>query len=85
MLCLRQLFSLESNLVAVYRLASKKSIKARIDYSSVPKLDENDLDENFAHGSGPGGQKVNKAHNCVTLVHKPTGNIRVFTVEKYNS
>jgi len=51
----------------------KESIKSKIDFSCYPKLEEKDLEEDFVHGSGPGGQKVNKAHNCVQLLHKPTG------------
>lgn len=38
-----------------------------------PELKEKDLEEEFIHGSGPGGQKVNKSFNCVLLKHKPTG------------
>jgi protein subunit release factor B len=37
------------------------------------QLDEKDLSESFARGSGPGGQKINKSKNCVHLVHIPTG------------
>lgn len=44
-----------------------------IDRSKVPTLDEKDLTENFISGSGPGGQKVNKAVNCAQLRHNPTG------------
>lgn len=44
----------------------------KIDYSRVPVLNENDLDEQFVRGSGPGGQAVNKTSNCVVLRHKPT-------------
>lgn len=36
-------------------------------------LSEDDLEENFIKGWGPGGQKVNKSSNCVQLLHKPTG------------
>ena len=54
----------------------KKSIKDRIDYSRYPTLKETDLEEDFVHGGGPGGQKVNKAHNCVQLRHIPT-NLRI--------
>lgn len=36
-------------------------------------LNEEDLEEKFIKGSGPGGQKVNKSSNCVQLIHKPTG------------
>lgn len=47
--------------------------KHTLDYSRVPKLKEEDLDEAFIRGTGPGGQAVNKTNNCVLLVHKPTG------------
>lgn len=43
-----------------------------IDYSRVPVLREDDLEEQFVRGSGPGGQAVNKTYNCVVLKHKPT-------------
>jgi protein subunit release factor B len=36
-------------------------------------LREQDLDEQFVHSSGPGGQRVNKASSCVRLTHRPTG------------
>lgn len=45
----------------------------RIDRSKVPVLKEEDLVEKFIHGSGPGGQAVNKLSNCVMLYHTPTG------------
>lgn len=38
-----------------------------------PVLRENDLEEEFVRGSGPGGQSVNKTANCVVLKHSPTG------------
>lgn len=40
---------------------------------SYPDLNEDDLEEMFVRGSGPGGQSVNKTTNCVVLKHKPTG------------
>lgn len=43
-----------------------------IDYSRVPLISEDDLEETFVRGSGPGGQAVNKTSNCVVLRHKPT-------------
>ena len=36
-------------------------------------LNEKDLEEDFVHGSGPGGQAVNKSSNCVVLKHRPSG------------
>ncbi|EJD52879.1 hypothetical protein AURDEDRAFT_157434 [Auricularia subglabra TFB-10046 SS5] len=40
---------------------------------AVPTLNEDDLDEAFVRGSGPGGQSINKTRNCVQLTHRPTG------------
>lgn len=34
---------------------------------------EADLEESFVLGSGRGGQKVNKTHNCVCLIHPASG------------
>lgn len=38
-------------------------------------LKESDIQEQFITGSGKGGQKQNKTHNCVQLKHIPTGTI----------
>lgn len=53
--------------------SSTKLSKKQIDYSKVPALIDNELEEQFVKGSGPGGQAVNKTVNCVVLTHKPTG------------
>ena len=50
-----------------------KSYNHFLDYSKVPKLDENDLEEQYVRGSGPGGQATSKTANAVVLKHKPTG------------
>ncbi|KAJ3477745.1 hypothetical protein NLI96_g10259 [Meripilus lineatus] len=50
----------------------KKAHKER----KLPELREEDLEESFVRGSGPGGQSINKTENNVQLLHKPTG-IRV--------
>ncbi|KAH9977280.1 RF-1 domain-containing protein [Lactifluus volemus] len=50
----------------------KRAHKKRV----LPVIDENDLEESFVRGSGPGGQSINKTQNNVQLLHKPTG-IRV--------
>ncbi|KAM7341994.1 mitochondrial translation release factor in rescue [Cochliomyia hominivorax] len=44
----------------------------QLDYSRYPTLNEEELDEQFTRGSGPGGQAVNKTSNCVLLRHIPT-------------
>ena len=36
-------------------------------------LNEEDLEEKFIRGSGPGGQKINKTSSCVELKHVKTG------------
>ena len=38
-----------------------------------PVLDPREVEERFICGSGPGGQKINKRHNCVVLRHIATG------------
>ncbi|OAX39187.1 hypothetical protein K503DRAFT_792098 [Rhizopogon vinicolor AM-OR11-026] len=39
----------------------------------IPDLREDDIEESFVRGSGPGGQSINKTENNVQLLHKPTG------------
>ncbi|XP_043494048.1 mitochondrial translation release factor in rescue [Polistes fuscatus] len=59
--------------ISFYNQIRFKSFKRYLDYSKVPTLNENELEENFVRGSGPGGQATNKTNNAVTLKHKPTG------------
>uniref|UniRef100_A0A1B6MJR7 Prokaryotic-type class I peptide chain release factors domain-containing protein n=1 Tax=Graphocephala atropunctata TaxID=36148 RepID=A0A1B6MJR7_9HEMI len=47
--------------------------KKHLDFSLQPKIVEEDLEEQFVRGAGPGGQATNKTNNCVVLCHKPTG------------
>lgn len=47
--------------------------KHTLDYTRLPKLVEEELDEQFVRGTGPGGQCVSKTSNCVVLRHEPTG------------
>ncbi|KAI4525207.1 hypothetical protein K525DRAFT_290858 [Schizophyllum commune Loenen D] len=55
-------------------------LKRAVSGRKVPELREEDLEEAFVRGSGPGGQAINKTANNVQLVHKPTG-IRVVCQE----
>lgn len=57
--------------ISIQSFSSKS--KKGIDFSLVPKLSDDDLEEWLVRGSGPGGQAVNKTSNCVMLRHKPTG------------
>ncbi|CAL8342854.1 unnamed protein product [Lota lota] len=43
------------------------------DLIDLPILNEDELDEQFVRGSGPGGQATNKTSNCVVLKHIPSG------------
>uniref|UniRef100_A0A1A8MAC0 Chromosome 12 open reading frame 65 n=1 Tax=Nothobranchius pienaari TaxID=704102 RepID=A0A1A8MAC0_9TELE len=43
------------------------------DLMDLPVLAEDELEEQFVRGSGPGGQATNKTNNCVVLKHIPTG------------
>jgi peptide chain release factor len=46
----------------------------------IAKLNVNlaDIDEKFVHGSGHGGQKINKTSSAVQLKHIPTGTLVKF-------
>merc|ERR1712166_1364305 len=41
--------------------------------SGVQNRQQDTIRESFVKGRGPGGQKINKARNCVQLTHQPTG------------
>ncbi|XP_007906000.1 mitochondrial translation release factor in rescue [Callorhinchus milii] len=43
------------------------------DAVHLPAVVEEDLQEQFVRGSGPGGQATNKTSNCVVLKHIPSG------------
>ena len=47
-----------------------EKVKARMALASVF---EEDVEESFVLGSGPGGQKVNKTSSAVRLHHAPSG------------
>ncbi|CAN7939765.1 unnamed protein product [Ixodes hexagonus] len=64
-----------TGLVRTARTLLRGSVRSKhsLDRSRVPVLREEDVVEQFVHGSGPGGQAVNKLSNCVVLRHVPTG------------
>ncbi|KAF8427320.1 RF-1 domain-containing protein [Tirmania nivea] len=49
-----------------------KAVK-KTNYPSRPKVKEEEIEEKFLKGSGPGGQKINKTSSAVQLRHLPTG------------
>ncbi|KAL8559887.1 hypothetical protein ACOMHN_016933 [Nucella lapillus] len=57
-----------SDVCSVYR----RSYVSKKDYPFC-EVKEEDLEEDFVRGSGPGGQAVNQTANCVVLKHVPTG------------
>ena len=46
------------------------SLKERMERLLIHEVD---LVEKFVHGTGPGGQKINKTASCVYLRHIPSG------------
>ncbi|KAK8200102.1 peptidyl-tRNA hydrolase domain-containing protein [Phyllosticta capitalensis] len=42
------------------------------------QISEDDIEERFLKGSGPGGQKINKTSSAVQLKHLPTGMVVKF-------
>ena len=50
-----------------------QSIRAAAQLPPRPSVKDEDLEEAFLKGSGPGGQKINKTSSAVQLKHIPTG------------
>ncbi|KAL5121452.1 hypothetical protein ACEQ8H_000524 [Pleosporales sp. CAS-2024a] len=65
-LCLR-VSTATTRLFTTTACALNKSLPPRV------VLHDSDLIEKFLHGSGPGGQKINKTSSAVQLKHVPTG------------
>ncbi|KAI8052139.1 RF-1 domain-containing protein [Syncephalis plumigaleata] len=68
----------DTDSIGTTSLLSKQPWQAASNKSPPTKpieivIDENDLEEKFVRGSGPGGQKINKTSSCVDLLHVPTG------------
>uniref|UniRef100_A0A182R1D0 Prokaryotic-type class I peptide chain release factors domain-containing protein n=1 Tax=Anopheles farauti TaxID=69004 RepID=A0A182R1D0_9DIPT len=59
--------------LALFSRVPFRFLSKGIDESRVPVLRDEDLEESFVRGSGPGGQAVAKTNNKVVLTHKPTG------------
>ncbi|XP_070690452.1 mitochondrial translation release factor in rescue-like [Pempheris klunzingeri] len=48
-------------------------VAGKKDLVDLSVLNEDELEEQFVRGSGPGGQATNKTNNCVVLKHIPSG------------
>jgi protein subunit release factor B len=55
-----------------FPVSSEKTAALTERLRKVGVRDE-DLEEQFVHSGGKGGQNVNKVATCVVLVHRPTG------------
>lgn len=53
--------------------ATTVQVAGRKDCPALLPLNENELEEQFVKGHGPGGQATNKTNNCVVLKHVPSG------------
>jgi len=55
-----------------FPVTPKKILELKSRFENL-NIFERDLEEHFILGSGKGGQKVNKTHNGVDLLHRPSG------------
>ncbi|KEY69870.1 hypothetical protein S7711_06426 [Stachybotrys chartarum IBT 7711] len=62
-----------SNILATARPLSTTSILAKNLPARPKPPPEDEIEEAFVKGSGPGGQKINKTNSAVQLKHIPTG------------
>lgn len=58
---------------AFIRSLSSTTLLCKKQMPPRPKVNENEIEEKFLKGSGPGGQKINKTSSAVQLRHIPTG------------
>jgi protein subunit release factor B len=63
----------KSNDGAFYSVAAILDDEALTRRMQKLRIREEDLEESFVQGTGPGGQKINKTSSTVVLIHVPTG------------
>ncbi|KAL6719614.1 hypothetical protein ACLMJK_001535 [Lecanora helva] len=72
-----QTFRVSANIIRIVSPGRRNFISANSALAAQlpprPTIKEEDLEEAFLKGSGPGGQKVNKTTSAVQLKHMPTG------------
>lgn len=49
----------------------------------LPEISEDDIEESFVKGSGPGGQAINKRNISVALRHIPTGTVSLLAASRH--
>jgi protein subunit release factor B len=66
---------LQSRATTHHAIRTFTTTPSTLEKSLPPRkiLLDSDIIENFLHGSGPGGQKINKTSSAVQLKHIPTG------------
>ena len=52
---------------------SPQTEKHLLDWMTRLGINEDEIEEKFVKGGGPGGQKINKTSSCVYLLHHPSG------------
>jgi peptide chain release factor len=55
-----------------FKVSEEKEVELRALMQKLG-VKEDDLEEQFIRGSGPGGQKINKTSSCVHLQHRRSG------------
>ena len=60
------------DLIPLFKIVNVAFSK-KFKYPPQDRLNEDDIEETFCRGAGPGGQKINKTMNKVRLRHIPTG------------
>ncbi|KAL8973791.1 MAG: hypothetical protein Q9197_001961 [Variospora fuerteventurae] len=66
---------LRATILAGWSASCVQGSRRRLAAQLPPRLviSEDDIEESFLKGSGPGGQKINKTSSAVQLKHRPTG------------
>ena len=64
---------LQLRLQPLAKSISTSGLRAAAQLPPRPVVRDEDLEESYLKGSGPGGQKINKTSSAVQLKHIPTG------------
>ncbi|XP_005989011.1 mitochondrial translation release factor in rescue [Latimeria chalumnae] len=61
------------NFLSVRTASALLQVAGKKNSLGLSALNEDELEEQFVKGHGPGGQATNKTNNCVVLKHIPSG------------